>query len=142
MEEEIQCRCNLISATGKVSARLDQNPEDPLPLRVLIFLNRNDDIPGWFLVNNGHDPVDLMILESRHEDGEYLDEAPEPPNWRYSCSDHHIWDDSAGGEDSVEARVEEESVDDEEWLEAEPARVTRAPAGASMFYLDDGDVGV
>jgi len=53
-------------------------PEEPLPLRQLILLNRDDDIRAWFLANNGHDPLDLMVLESRPEDGEDPDETPEP----------------------------------------------------------------
>jgi len=55
---------------------LGQKPDDPLPLRQLIFLNRNDDIRAWFLANKGHDPLDLMVLESHREDREDLDETP------------------------------------------------------------------
>jgi len=44
VDEEIQCSRYLIGATGEGSARLHQNTEDPLLLRELIFLNRNDDI--------------------------------------------------------------------------------------------------
>jgi len=60
-----------------------QKPDNPLPLRQLIFLNRNDDIRAWFLANKGHDLLDLMVVESRREDGKYLDETPEPPDGRY-----------------------------------------------------------
>jgi len=42
----------------------------------------------------------------------------------------------------MEAIVEEESVDDEEWLEAEPVGGTRAPPVTSVIYLHDGDVGI
>jgi len=35
---------------------------------------------------------------------------------------------------------EEEWIDDDEWLEAEPERTTRAPAGAGVIIVDDGDV--
>jgi len=42
-------------------------PDDPLPLSQLIILNRHNDIPAWLLANNGDDPVDLMVLESRPE---------------------------------------------------------------------------
>jgi len=59
---------------------LRQKPDDPLPLRQLIFLNRNDDIRAWCLANKGHNPLDLTVLESRREDGENLEETPEPPN--------------------------------------------------------------
>jgi len=54
----------------------------------------------WFLVKNGHEPWDLMILGSYHEDGEDQDETHEPPKWRYSYFDWDVWDDSAGGEGS------------------------------------------
>ena len=65
VEEEIRCPCYLIGATGEGAAMLRQKPDDPLPLRQLIFLNRNDDIRAWFLANKGHDPLDLMVLKSR-----------------------------------------------------------------------------
>jgi len=76
----------LIGATGEHAARLRQDPEDPLPLRQLIFLNRDDDIRVWFLTNSGQDPLTLMVIESRLEDGEDLDETPDPPNGRYRFS--------------------------------------------------------
>ena len=101
MEEEIRCPRYLIRVTGEGAAMLGQKPDDPLPLRQLIFLNRNDDIHAWFLANKGHDPLDLMVLESRREDGEALDETPEPPNGRYRYCDRDVWVESAGGEDSV-----------------------------------------
>jgi len=37
---------------------------------------------------------------------------------------------------------DEESVDDEEWLEAEPEGETRAPHGAGVIYVDHGDVSI
>ena len=142
VEEEIRCPRYLIGATGEGAAMLRQNPEDPLPLRQLIFLNRNDDIRAWFLANKGHDPLDLMVLESRREDEEDLDETPEPPNGRYSFFDRDVWDESAGGKDSVGEMREEDSDDDEEWLEAEPEGETRAPHGAGVIYVSDGDVSI
>jgi len=54
---------------GEGATMLRQKPDDPLPLRQLIFLNRHDDIRAWFLANKGPDPLDLMVLESRREDG-------------------------------------------------------------------------
>jgi len=44
LEEEIKCPRYLIGATGTGATRLRQDPEEPLPLRQLIFLNRDDDI--------------------------------------------------------------------------------------------------
>jgi len=81
-----------------------------------------------------------MVLESRHEDGEDLDETPEPPNGRYPFFDSDVWDELAGGEDSVKEMRDEESVDDKEWREAEPEGETQAPHGAGVIYVDDGDV--
>jgi len=142
VEEEIRCPRYLIGATGEGAAMLRQKPDDPLPLRQLIFLNRNDDIRAWFLAKKGHDPLDQMVLESRREDGEDLDETPEPPNGRYPFIDRDVWDESAGGEDSVREMRDEESVNDEEWLEAESEGETRAAHGAGVIYVDDGDVSI
>jgi len=121
---------------------LVQKPDDPLPLRQLIFLNRKDDIRGWFLANKGHDPLDLMVLESHRKDGEDLEETPEPPNGRYLFFDRDVWDESAGGEDSVREMWDKESVDDEEWLEAEAEGKTWAPHGTRAIYVGDGDVSI
>ena len=109
VEEEIRCPCNLIGATGECAAMQCQKLEDPLPLLQLIFLNRNDDIRVWFLANNGHDLLELMVLKSRRQDGEDLDEPTTPPNGRYPFFDREVWDASAGGEGSVGAIVEEVS---------------------------------
>ena len=108
VEDEIQCPRYLIGATSEGAARLRQDPEDPLPLGQLKFLNRDDDICVWFLINSSQDPLDLMIIESRPEDGEDLDETPEPPNGRYWFFDHAIWEQSAGAEDAARAMEEEE----------------------------------
>ena len=62
VQAEIRCPEYLIGETGEGAARLRQDPEHPLPLRQLIFLNRDDDIRVWFLTNSGHDLLDLMVL--------------------------------------------------------------------------------
>jgi len=121
---------------------LHQKPDDQLPLRQLIFLNRNDDICEWFLTNKGHDPLDQMVLESRREEGEDLDETPRPHNGRCPFFDRDLWDESAGGEDSVRKMQDEESVDDKEWLEADPEGESWAPHGTGVIYVDDGDVSI
>ena len=100
VEEEINSPRYLIGSTGEGATRLRQDPEEPLPLRQLIFLNRDDNIPAWLLANNGHDPLDLLVLESRPEDGDDLDETPKPPNARYPFFDRDVWDESAGVEDA------------------------------------------
>jgi len=52
---------------------LCQKPDDRLPLRQLIFLHRNDDIRAWFVANKGHNPLNLMVLDSHREDGADLE---------------------------------------------------------------------
>ena len=143
VEEEIKCPRYRIGAMGEGATRLRQDPEEPLPLRQLIFLNRDDDIRAWFLANNGHDPLDLMVLESRPEDGEDPDETPEPPDGRHPFFDREVWDDSAGAEYATrEMQEEEEWIDEDEWLQAEPDGATRAPSGAGVMIVDDGDVSI
>jgi len=44
VEDEIRCPRYLIGTTGEGTARLRQDPEDPVPLRQLIFLNQDDNI--------------------------------------------------------------------------------------------------
>jgi len=77
VEEEIISPRYLISVTGEGATRLRQHRED-LPLRHLIFLTRDDDIRVWLLANS-HDPLDLLVLESRPEDADDLDETPTLP---------------------------------------------------------------
>jgi len=71
-----------------------------------------------------------------------VDETPKPPNGRYPFFDRDVWDETAGGEDSVREMRDEESVDDEEWLEAEPEGGTWAPHSAGAIYVDDSDVSI
>ena len=143
VEEDIKCLLYLIGATGEGATRLRQYPEEPLPLSQLIFLNRDDDIRVWFLANNGHDPLDLMVLESRPEDGEDPDETPEPPHGRRPLFDREVWDDSAGAEYATREMQEEEVwIDENEWLQAEPEGATLAPCGAGVIIVDDGEVSI
>ena len=62
----------LIGATSHGSRRLWQDPQVPLPLSELIFLNEDDDIWAWLLANQQEDkePLDLLLLESRQDEGE------------------------------------------------------------------------
>jgi len=142
VEDKIRCLRYLIGATGEGATMLRQKPDNPLPLRQLMFHNRNDDIDAWFLGNKGHDPVDLMVLESRREDGEDLEETPTLPMGGLHFFDRDVWDESAGGEDSLREMRDEKSVNNEEWLEAEPEGETRAPHGARMIYVEDGHVSI
>ena len=140
-KEEIKCPRYLIGVTGDGATRLHQDPEEPLPLRQLIFLNRDDDIRGWFLANNGHDPLDLMVLESRPEDGDGPDETPEPHDGRHPFFDREVWVDSVGAEyGTPEMQEEEEWIDEDEWVQAEPEGATRAPSCAGVIIVADGDV--
>jgi len=121
---------------------LHQKPDDPLPLRQLIFLNRNDDIREWFLANKGHDHLDQMDLKSGREDVEDLDQTPETHIGRYPFFDRDVRDQSAGGKDSVREMRDEESVDDEEWQEAEPEGETQGLHSTRVIYVDNGDVSI
>jgi len=143
VEEEINCPWYLIGATREAATKLRQDPEDPLPLRQLIFLNRDNDIHACLLANNGHDPQDLMVLESRPKDGDHLDGTPEPPNRRYPFFDRNVLDEWAGATDAVrERREEEEWIDEDQWLQAEQPGATLAPPGAGVIVADDGDVSI
>jgi len=143
VEDEIRCPQYLIGATGEGGARLRQDLEDPLPLCQLIFLNRDDDIRVWFLTTSGQDLLDLMVIELRPEDGEDLDETPEPPNGRYPFFDCAIWEDAAGAEDVARAMEEEEELfDQDEWLQAEAEGAPRAPPGARVIVVADGGVSI
>jgi len=114
VEEEIRCPRYLIGATGEAATMLCQKPYDPVPLGQLISLNRNDDIRAWCLANKGHNPLELMVRKSHREDTEVLDETPVTPNGRYPLFDRDVWDESAGGPDSVREMRDKEAVDDEE----------------------------
>jgi len=143
VEDEIRCPRYLIGATGEGAARLHQDPVDPLPLRQLIFLNRDDDIRVWLVNNSGQDPLDLMVIELRPEAGEDLGETPAPPNGRYPFFDHAIWEESAGAEDAARAMEEEEEwFDKDEWLQAEAEGAPRAPPSAGVIVVDDGGVSI
>jgi len=142
VEEEISSPRYLIGATGKGTTRLRQDPEDPLPLRQLVFLNRDDEIRAWLLANNGHDPLDLLVLESRPEDCDDLDETPEPPNGRYTFFDRDVWDEWAGVEEEPQEMEEEEWIEEDEWLQADPGGTTRVPRGGGLIVADDSDVSI
>jgi len=84
-----------------------------------------------------------MVIESRPEDGEDLDETPEPPNGRYRFFDRAIWEESAGAEDAARAmEEEEEGFVEEEWLQAEAEGAPRAPPGAGVIVVDNGGVSI
>ena len=94
VEEENGYPQYLIGATGEGAVRLRQVPDKPLPLRQLIFLHSNNDILAWFLANHGQDPLDLLVVESRLNNGEDGAETPEPAKWRYPLLNRNVWDDA------------------------------------------------
>ena len=96
VEEEIAYSRYLIGATGDGAVRLIQEPDKPLPLRQLIFLNSNNDILAWFLATHGKDPLDLFVVESRPDNGENRAETPKPANGRNQFLYRKIWDDAVG----------------------------------------------
>jgi len=55
-----------------------------------------------------------MVIKSRPEDGEDLDETPDSPNGRYQFFDRAIWEESAGAEDAAREMQEEEEWFDED----------------------------
>jgi len=48
-KEEIKYLGYLIGATGQVTTRLCQDPEEPVPVCQPIFLNIDDNIYAWLL---------------------------------------------------------------------------------------------
>ena len=143
VEKEIKWPRYLIGATGEGATSRRQDPEAPLPLPQLIFFIRDDDIREWFLANNSHNPLALIVLDSCPEDGEDPDETPEPPNGRHPFFDREVWDDSAGAEYAMREMQEEEKwIAEDEWLQAEPDGATRVPSGAGIIIVDDGNASI
>ena len=128
VEEDIKYPRYVIGATGEGALSLRQKPEKPLPLRQLIFLYTNNDNIAWLLANHGQDPLDLLVVESRHDDEEDEAQTPEPANGRYQFLNSKFWEDTVEAmqadedEDAYENENEnenEEENEDGEWLEAE-----------------------
>jgi len=51
---------------------------DPLSLSEFIFLYTDDDIQVWLLANPGKDPLGLLVLASRHDQGGGREETRAP----------------------------------------------------------------
>jgi len=92
VEDPIQYPRYLIGATGQGTSALPRRPSDPHPLSELIFLYTDDDIQVWLLANPGKDPLDLLVLESRQDQGEGRDETPVPASGGYPFFDRKAWD--------------------------------------------------
>jgi len=84
-----------------------------------------------------------MVIESRPEEGEDLDETRAPPNGSYPFFDRAIWEESAGAEDAARAiEVEEEWFDEDEWLQAKGEGAPRVPPDAVVIVVDHRGVGI
>ena len=92
VEDPIQYPRYLIGATGQGASALRRRPSDPLPHSELIFLYTDDDIRVWLLANPGKDPLDLLLLESRQDQGEGRDETPAPGSGGDPFFDRKAWD--------------------------------------------------
>jgi len=136
VEEEIGCPPYLIGATGVGAVRLRQEPEKPLPLRLLIFLHSNNDILAWLLANHGQDSLDLLVVESRRKNRVDRAQTPEPAKGRYPFLNRNVWEDAVGIMQADEAVDEDEDEEEEEWLEAEREVEPQATAdGGRLFWM-------
>jgi len=131
VEEEIGWPRYMIGATGEGAVRIPQEPEKPSPLRQLIFLHSNNDILAQLLGNHGEDPLKLLVVESRHKNGEDRAPTPEPAKVRYLFHNRNVWEDAVRimeahqeGDEHVDEHHHEE---DEEWLEAVSEGEPQAP---------------
>jgi len=93
-----------------------KSPKKPLPLRQLIFLHSNNEILAWLLVNHGQDPLDVLVVESRHKHREDRTRKPEPAKGRYPFLNRNVWEDAVGIMQADEN--EDEDEEEEECLEA------------------------
>ena len=140
MEEDIGYPRYLIGATGEGAVSLRPDPAQPRPLRQLIFLHRNNDIVAWFLATHAQDPLNLVVVESRPDNGEDGAQTPDPANGRYPFLNRKIWDDPVGAmqadkdedgegdEDENEDGNADEDEGEAEWLAAESEEEPQAPA--------------
>jgi len=92
VEDPIQYSRYLIGATGQGASAVRRRQADPLPLSELIFLYTHDEIRVWLLANPGKDPLDLLVRESRQDQGEGRDETPAPASWGHPLFDPKAWD--------------------------------------------------
>jgi hypothetical protein len=92
VEDPIQYPRYLIGATGLGASALRQQPSEPLPLSELIFLYNDEDIRVWLLANPGKDPLDLLVLEARQDQGEDESETPTPASGGHPFFDRKAWE--------------------------------------------------
>jgi len=92
VEDPIQYPRYLIGATGQGASALLRQLSDPLHLSELISLYTDDDIRVWLLANPGKDPLDLLVLESRQDQGAGRAETPAPGSGGHLVFDCKAWD--------------------------------------------------
>jgi len=146
VEEEIGSPRYLIGGTGEGAVRLPREPEKPLLLRQLIFLDSNNDILVCLLANHGQDPLEPLVVESRRKNTEDRAQTPEPVKGRYPFLNRNVWGDAVGimqadeDEDKDEDEDEDEDEEEEEWLEAESEGEPQAPPDGGAIVLDDESI--
>ena len=86
-------------------------PPPPLGAHILIYTD--DDLRVWLLANPGKDPLDLLLLESRQDQGEGRDETPAPGSGGHPFFDRKAWDRWGQG-DAIGAR--DDNNDDDQSL--------------------------
>ena len=91
----------LIGATREGSNALSVDPRAPLPLQDLIFLNKDNELGAWLLANDSKHPLDLIVLESRHEQAGDHRSTPEPVRDKHPFLHRNVWDHSGQAEDIV-----------------------------------------
>jgi len=99
VEDPIHYHRHLIGATGQGASALRGRPSDPLPLSELISLYTDDDIRVWLLANPSKDPLDLLVLESREDQGEGRDATPAPASGGHPFFDRKAWDEWGQSDD-------------------------------------------
>ena len=102
-----------VTNDGSCTIRL--SAATPLSLQDLIFLNEDDDIRAWLLVNDGRHPFDLMVLESRPDPREDDTPKPEPANSRYRYFECNIRDHSGPAGNNMGIQEEDDDDDDDDY---------------------------
>ena len=92
VEDPIQYPRYRIGASGQGPSTLRRRPLDPVPLSDQTFLYTDDDIRVWLLANPGKYPPDLLVVESRQDQGEGRDETPAAVSGGYPFFDRKAWD--------------------------------------------------
>jgi len=137
-EEAILCPRYLIGATREGSNALSLDPTAPLPLRDRIFLNKDDDLRAWLLANDGKHPLDLMVLESRQEEGGDARSTPEPVGGRHPFFDRNVSDHSGQAEDILGGIQWDEEDDEDDHIVVRNRRM-RQQSGECWDEMEDMD---